>query len=148
MCPLLDSSTEEYWYSGSCDGRRSLLLPLCFRAGEAQADWLSSGAENNAGSMWTGLQDLPHGRRPGWRSHIWCKWPPSFWNLHLTQMYCDMTRPPPPLLSFILKMIFLATRWRSTSSLRCLSYRVLSPSWRKRRTERFRNSGQGNRNTA
>lgn len=30
------------------------------------------------------------------------------------------------------------TRWRNTSNSRCLCCRALSPSWRKRRTERYR----------
>lgn len=51
----------------------SLPLCWCFRACEAEAQWLSSGAESNAGSMWAGLQGFPHGGRPGRRSHIWCK---------------------------------------------------------------------------
>lgn len=47
---------------------------LCygFRTCETQADRLSSGAEDHSGSMWAGLQSLPHGRRLGWRSHVWC----------------------------------------------------------------------------
>lgn len=36
-----------------------------------------------------------------------------------------------------------STRWRSISSLKCLSCRVLSPNWRRRRTGRCRNSGKG-----
>lgn len=53
-----------------CD---SVPLCWCFRAYEAEAQWLSSGAESNAGSMWAGLQGFPHGGRPGRRSHVWCK---------------------------------------------------------------------------
>lgn len=49
----------------------------CFRACETEAERLSSGAENNAGSLWAGLQSFPHGRRSGGGSHIWCK-SPSF----------------------------------------------------------------------
>lgn len=40
---------------------------------------------------------------------------------------------------------FPSIRWRSISSLKCLSCRVSSLNWRRRRTERCRNSGEGTR---
>lgn len=48
-------------------------LPVCpFRASQVKAQWLSSGAESHARSMWAGLQGFPHGRRPWRRSDIRC----------------------------------------------------------------------------
>lgn len=41
---------------------------------------------------------------------------------------------------------FPSTRWRNISSLRCQSFRVSSPSWRRKRTERCRNSEEGSWN--
>lgn len=44
-----------------------------------------------------------------------------------------------------LSFAFYSTRWRSISNLRCPSCRVLSPNWRRRRTERSRNFRESTR---
>lgn len=49
------------------------------------------------------------------------------------------------VLCLIIAFLFMYTRWRSISSLKCLSWRVLLPNWRRRRTEKCRNSGEGTR---
>lgn len=119
----------------------------CFRASETEADWLSYVAENHAGTVWASLQNIPHGRRSRRRSHIWCKSPFSFFiaiNEHVliilqllfpcktNKVYAQVFALVFPifnyLLGFGLKILFASTRWRSISSLRCLSSRVSSPS--------------------
>lgn len=79
----------------------------CFRTCEAEADWLSSGAENNAGPMWAGLQSFPHGRRPGRRSHIWRKSPRNFlaWFRH-TDLWLHAMRHY-ILLLFVRDLLFV-----------------------------------------
>lgn len=92
---------------------------------------------SSGGPMWTGQPDLPHGAGPRGRSHLRCK---GLW-------ICLLLSSKRPLRGISLanwtRLTILSTRWHSTSNLRCLFCRVSSPSWKRKRTEKCRNSGAG-----
>lgn len=83
------------------------------------------------------------------------KWLPAI-NEHVSLLFSILVYVPPAsfylphislsvFLCFVIIFLLPSTRWRSISSLKCLSCRVSSPNWRRRRTERCRSSGEGTR---